>query len=34
MTLVDEMSASSQRQWARIEALYREEAARRGVTLD
>jgi len=31
---VDEMSASSQRQWARIEALYREEATRRGVTLD
>lgn len=34
LTRVDEMSASSQRQWTRIEALYREEATRRGVTLD
>jgi len=34
MILVGEMSASSQRQWARIEALYREEATGRGVTLD
>lgn len=34
LSRVDELSASSQRQWARIEALYREEATRRGVTLD
>jgi hypothetical protein len=34
LALVDNMSASSQRQWGRIEALYREEATRRGVTLD
>lgn len=31
---VDVMSTSSQRQWERIEALYRQEATRRGVTLD